>query len=96
MLGLSVPGICGTAVFIKLVFQTSLLRITAVTLNHVDEVFRVTGQVRFYAARFTGGREGICGESVRNVGTSSTVFVTKEGTRRKLGIGRIRGEFNCD
>ena len=53
-------------------------------------------QVIFYGASLTGGREGICGESVRNVGTSRIVFATKEGTRRKLGIGRIRGEFSCD
>ena len=38
------------------------MKVTAVTLNHV---------VRFYGACFTGGKEGICSESVRNVGTSS-------------------------
>ena len=37
----------------------------------------------------------ICSESVRNVGTSGAVFATTEGTRRKLGVGRIRGEFSC-
>ena len=72
------------------------MQITAVTLNHVDEVFSVTGQVRFYEARFAVGREGIWSESVRNVGTSRAVFATTEGTRRKLWVGRIRGEFNCD
>ena len=41
-------------------------------------------QVIFYGASLTGGREGICGESVRNVGTSRIVFATTEGTRRKL------------
>ena len=56
--------IYSTAVFIKTVFQASfsfsyVLQITAVTLNQVDEVFSVTGQVRFYGARFAGGREGI-------------------------------------
>ena len=30
------------------------------TLNHVDEVFSVTGQVRFDGARFPGRKEGIC------------------------------------
>ena len=43
----------------------------AVTLNHVDEVLSVTGKVRFDGARFTGGKESICSESVRNVGASS-------------------------
>ena len=56
----------------------------------------LVSQVIFYGASLTGGREGICGESVRNVGTSRIVFATTEGTRRKLGIGRIRGEFSCD
>ena len=51
---------------------------------------------RFYGARFTGGKEGICSESLRNVGTSGAVFATKEGTRKKLGVDRIRGEFSCD
>ena len=41
-------------------------------------------------------KKGICSESVRNVGTSGAVFATAEGTRRKLGVGRIRGEFSCD
>ena len=53
-------------------------------------------QAIFYGASLTGGREGIFGESVRNVGTSSIVFATTEGTRRKLGIGTIRGELSCD
>ena len=39
---------------------------------------------------------GICSESLRNVGTNGAVFATKEGTRKKLGVGRIRGEFSCD
>ena len=30
---------------------------------------------------------------MRNVGTSSTVFATTERTRRKLGIGRIKGSL---
>ena len=58
--------------------------------------FFVTGQVRFYGARFTGGKEGICSESATNVETGRTVFVTTEGTRRKLGVGSIKGELNCD
>ena len=41
-------------------------------------------------------KEGICSESVRNVGTGSTVFATRNGSSRKLVIGRIRGEFSCD
>ena len=56
----------------------------------------MTGQVRFYGARFTGGKESICSESVGNVGASSAVSVTTEGTRRKLGFGRVRREFSCD
>ena len=35
-------------------------------------------------------------ESVRNVGTSRAVFTTTEGTRRKLWVCRIRGDFGCD
>ena len=65
-------------------------------MNYVDEVFCVAGQVRFYEERFTCGKEGICSESVRNVGTSGAVFATTEGTRRNLGVGRIRGELSCD
>ena len=47
--------IYGTAVFIESVFLTSfslsyVLQVTAVTLNYVDEVFCVTGQVRFYGS----------------------------------------------
>lgn len=34
-----------------------MLQITAVTLNRVDEVFCVIGQVRFYEAGFTGGKK---------------------------------------
>ena len=72
------------------------MQVAAVTLNYVDEVFCVAGQVRFYGERFTSGKEGICSESVRDVGTSGAVFATTEGTRRKLGVGRIRGEYSCD
>ena len=57
------------------------MQVTAVTLNYVDEVFCVAGQVRFYEERFTSGKEGICSESVRNVGTSGAVVATTEGTR---------------
>jgi len=48
-------------------------------LNHVDEVFSFTGQVRFYGVRFAGRKEGVCStsKSVRNVGTSRTVFATE-------------------
>ena len=35
-------------------------------------------------------------ESVRNVGTSSTVFAATERARRKLGIGRIKRDFSCN
>ena len=55
----------------------------------------MTGKVRFYGARFTG-KESICSESVRNVGASSAVSATTEGTRRKLEVGRVRREFSCD
>ena len=48
-------------------------------------VFSVTGWIRLDGARFTGGKESICSEPVRNVGTSGAVFATTEGTR-------IRGE----
>ena len=33
---------------------TYVLYITAVTLNNVDDVFSVTGQVRFDGERYTG------------------------------------------
>ena len=65
-------------------------------MNHVDEVFSVTGQVGFYGARFPGRKEGTCSKSVRNVGTSRTVFATAERTRRELGIRRIRRELSCN
>ena len=65
-------------------------------MNHVDEEFSVTGHVRFYGARFAGGKKGICSESMRNVGTSNAFFATTEGTRRKLRVGRIRGDLCCD
>ena len=55
-----------------------------VNLNHVDEVFSFTAQVIFYGARFPGGKEGICSKSLRNVGTSSTVFAATERTKRKF------------
>ena len=58
--------------------------------------FLVSRQVRFYRARFPGRKEGICSRSMRNVGTSSTVFSAKEITKEKWGIGRIRGEFSCN
>ena len=58
---------------------------TALALNHKDEVFCVTGQVRFYGELFIGGREGICSDSVRNVAASlAFVAATTERTRRKL------------
>ena len=66
-------------------------------MNYVGEVLSVTAKVRFYGACFTGGNaESICSESVRNVGSSSTVSVTTEGTRRTLGVDRVRREFSCD
>ena len=72
------------------------MKITAVALNHVDEVFSFTSKVKFYGASFPGRKEGICSKSVRNVGTSSAVFSTTERTTRKLRIGRIRREFGCN
>ena len=35
-------------------------------------------------------------ESVRHVGTSSAVFATTEGARRKTWLGIIRGDFSCE
>ena len=58
-------------------------------MNHVNEVFSFTGQVRFYGLRFTGRKEGICSKSVRNVGTSSTVFATTERARRNWGLEEL-------
>ena len=55
-------------------------------------VSSATGWIRLNGAHFTGGKESICSEPVRNVGTSGAVFATTEGTRRKFGVGRIRGE----
>ena len=61
--------------FIKSVFKSSfrfsyVLYITAVTLNHADEVFSFTGQDGFYGVRLSGRKEGLCGNFVRNVGTT--------------------------
>ena len=65
-------------------------------MNHVDEVFSFTGQVRFYGVCFLGRKEGICSKSVRNVGKRGTVFAATERARRKLRIGRIRRDFSCN
>ena len=67
-------------------------------MNHVDKVFSFTSKIKFYGASFPGRKEGVCSKSVRNVGTSSTVFATTltERTTRKLRIGRIRREFSCN
>ena len=67
-------------------------------MNHVDEVFSVTGQVRFNVARFISGKEGICSKSVRNVGASGAVFSTTARTGRELGmeISRIRRKSGCN
>ena len=65
-------------------------------MSNVDQVFSFTSKVRFYGVSFPGREEGICRKSVRNVGTSNTVFATTERTRRKLGIGRIKdGAYYC-
>ena len=42
-----------------------VLEIAAVALNHVDEVFSFTSEVKFYGASFSGRKEGICSTSVR-------------------------------
>ena len=60
------------------------------------EVLSVTGPAEFYGACLTSCKEGICSETVRNVGTGSTVFATTKGTSRKLGIVRIGGDFSCN
>ena len=97
LLGLSMVRRCSLNRSFKRRFRLSyVLYITAVTLNHVDEVFSFTSEVRFYGASFPGREEGIRSKSVRNVGTSSTVFASTERTRRKLGIGRIKREFSCN
>ena len=49
-----------------------------------------TGKVRFYGASFPGREEGIRSKSVRNVGTSTTVFATAERTRRKFLLVRLK------
>ena len=46
----------------------------------------LVSQVR---VRFSGSKEGICSKSVRNVGTSSTVFATTERTRRNWGLEEL-------
>ena len=96
LLGLSMVRRCSlNRSFNRRFVSPMYCKITAVTLNHVDEVFSVTGQVGFYGARFPGRKEGVCSKSVRNVGTSSTVYSTTERTRRELGIRRVRREFSC-
>ena len=66
------------------------------TLNHVNKIFSVTGQVRFDSACFTGRKESIASKSVCHVGTSSAVLFTTERSARELGIGvgRVRREFS--
>ena len=66
-----------------------LLLLRLQSLNQVDEVFSFTDQVRSYGARFSRRKEGIWSKSVRNVGTSSTVFATTERPRRKLGLEQL-------
>ena len=81
LLGLSMVRRCSlNRSFNRRFVSPMYCKITAVTLNHVDEVFSITGEVRFYGARFPSRKEGICSKSVRNVGTSSTVFATTERT----------------
>ena len=67
-------------------------------MNHVDDVFSVTGQVRFNVARFINRKEGICSKSVRNVGQVAQFFSTTERTGRELGMGisGIRRKFGCN
>ena len=54
---------CGCSGFrfgVRVIYGLSLsyvLQVTAVTLNYVDEVFCVAGQVRFYGERFTSGKK---------------------------------------
>ena len=58
VLGLSMVRRCS----LNLSFKRRL--VTAVTLNHVNKIFSVTGQVRFDSARFTGRKESIASKSV--------------------------------
>ena len=53
-------------------------------MNHVDEVLSFTSKVKFYGASFPGRKEGIFSKSVRDVGTSCTVFATTERTIRQF------------
>ena len=97
----SVFVLAGGNVLYTLEIQTHL--ITEVILNPVDEVFNVTGQVKFYGVRFPGRKTGICCKSVRNAGTKYiAISKTPERTRssrRELRIGKIRlilGVKTCD
>jgi len=58
-------------------------------LNHVEDVFSVTGQVIFYGVHFPSRKEGICSRCVRNVGTSSTVFATMEEPEGSWGLAEL-------
>ena len=48
-------------------------------------IFRLAKKVRFYGTRFTGGKESICSEAVRNVGASNELQVN---VPRTMGILR--------
>ena len=75
LLGLSMVRRCSLNQSFKRRFA---LQITAHTLNHVDEVFSFTGQVRFYGARFPGRTEGICCKALRNEKTAQVLPKRKE------------------
>ena len=79
-------------------------RTLCLTLGVVSgEIWFLDGKMRFFVSQvrldFMGSvspleKESICSEFMRNVRTSGAVFATKEGTRttrKKLGVGRIRG-----
>ena len=58
-------------------------------IESLDRVFSVTSWVRLYGARFTSGKEGICSESVRNVGTSSAVLPQRKEPEGSWGLAEL-------
>ena len=52
-------------------------------MDHVDEIFSFTGQVRFDRVCFTGGKKGVVSEAIGNVWASGAVFTATIGAGRE-------------
>ena len=70
--------------------------VTAVALYHVDEIFCVTSEVRFYSVCFAGRKKGILCETVINVWASCAVLSAAVTARRELSgvfVRNLRKQF---